>query len=118
MLALAVPETEFGNAAVRTALERGLQAMAALVSPSGVLVPYGRSRNTLFGYAAAILAFRRGARRLDQPIYETIANRLESRVATFQRSDGHVPCVLNNDEREKKDWDVYVNDPDYNAYAA
>jgi len=118
MLALALSETEFGSEAIQAALQRGLEAMAALVSPAGVLVPYGRSRNTLFGYAAAILAFRRGASLLDQPSYEVIASRLESRIAKFQETDGHVPCVLNEGETTKRDWDVYVNNSDYNAYAA
>jgi hypothetical protein len=117
VLALAVSETGLGNETIRAALHRGLEAMAALVSPSGVLVPYGRSRNTLFGYAAAIFAFRRGACLFRRPVYEQIATRLERRLERFQRSDGHLPCVLNEGEREKADWDVYVNNPDYNAYA-
>src|SRR5205823_188033 len=100
------------------ALGRGLEALAALVSPSGVLVPYGRSRSTLFGYAAAILALRRGARLLGQPEYVALAARLEGRVGRFQRADGHVPCVLNDGEAGKADWDAYVNNPDYNAYAS
>ena len=36
----------------------------------------------------------------------------------FQGADGHVPGVLNDGETEKVDWDVYVRNTDYNAYAA
>jgi hypothetical protein len=118
MLALALSETAFRSPVMQSALRRGLQALARLVSPSGVLVPYGRSRNTLFGYAAAILALRRGAWLLNQPEYLELANCLHGRIKQFLRADGHVPCVLNDGEAEREDWDVYVNNPDYNAYAA
>jgi hypothetical protein len=118
MLALALSETEVESEKMHAALQRGLAALSGLVSPSGVLVPYGRSRNTLFGYAAGILAFRLGSRLFGEPQYEEIAGRLEGRISHFLRSDGHVPCVLNDGEADKLDWDVYVNNPDYNAYAA
>jgi hypothetical protein len=118
MLALGLSEAALENAALQSSLRRGLQALARLVSPSGVMVPYGRSRNTLFGYAAGIIALRRGACLLNQPEYFELATRLHDRLRQFQRADGHIPCVLNDGETEREDWDVYVNNPDYNAYAA
>ncbi len=118
MLALALSETDAGTSELQESFRRGLEALCVLVSPSGVLVPYGRSRNTLFGYAAAVLSFRRGAALLGRPEFHETAERLTQRIACFQRPDGHIPCVLNEREREKHDWDVYVNNPDYNAYAA
>jgi hypothetical protein len=111
-------EDRSSDGAMRGALRRGLDALAGLVSPSGALVPYGRSRNTLFGYAAAILALRRGAEIFEEPVYREVACRLEERLRRFRRADGHIPCVLNDGEAARADWDVYVNNPDYNAYAA
>jgi hypothetical protein len=118
MLALAISETECQDQAMRGALWRGLQALAGLVSPSGVLVPYGRSRNAIFGYAAGILALSRGARLFGRPEYRNVACRLHNRLRRFLRTDGHLPAVLNDGEAERADWDVYVSNPDYNAYAA
>ncbi|MBM3459538.1 MAG: hypothetical protein FJX77_13540 [Armatimonadetes bacterium] len=118
MVAVAVDEGSDCNPALAPALLRGLDWMLPLVSPAGVLAPYGRSRHSLFGYAAAILAFRRGAARFSRPEFAAAAEHLVQRVGEFQRPDGHIPCVLNGGEAERLDWDVYVNNPDYNAYAA
>jgi hypothetical protein len=118
MLALALTDTGCGTPEMAEALRCGLDALCYLMSPSGVLVPYGRSRNTLFGYAAAILALRRATRIFQQPRYGAVAALLEGRLTRFQRPDGHIPCVLNDGEAQKRDCDVYVNNPDYNAYAA
>jgi hypothetical protein len=118
VLALAATEAERRDPRLVTALERGLEALSALVSPSGVLSPFGRSRHALFGYAAAILALRRGAHLLERPEDAAVADRLEARLTRFQCSDGHVPAVLREGEAGRVDWDVYVNNPDYNAYAA
>jgi hypothetical protein len=123
MLALAEwadPEfaaTELGSRC-RDALRRGLDALLPLISPTGVLAPYGRSRNTLFGQAAAVFALRIGARLFESEDYSRAARLCEMRLAPFIQPDGHIPCVLNQGEVEKRDWDVYVNNPDYNAYAA
>jgi hypothetical protein len=121
MLALLLTEaTADGEKRPREAeaLLRGLEALAPLVSPAGVLVPYGRSRHTLFGYAAAILSFERGAELFERPELRRVADRMRARLARFQAPDGHIPCVLNDGEAARRDWDVYVNNPDYNAYAA
>lgn len=118
MLALASMETGRNSSEMVDALRHGLDALCHLVSPTGMLVPYGRSRNTLFGYAAAILALRRGAALFQERRYAAVSALLEARLARYQRPDGHIPCVLNDGEAEKHDWDVYVNNPDYNAYAA
>jgi hypothetical protein len=103
---------------VKEALRRGLDVLIPLISPTGMLAPYGRSRDTLFGYAAAVTAFRIGAVALGKPEYAEPPQRLLARVRAFQQSDGHVPCVLAGGEAGRADWDVYVNNPDYNAYAA
>ena len=36
----------------------------------------------------------------------------------FQDPDGHIPAALNSHEWLRRDWDIYINNPDYNAYAA
>jgi hypothetical protein len=118
MLALAASETGILRQRTQVALRRGLDALAGLISPSGVLMPYGRSRNILFGHAAAVVALRRGESLFAERLYGLLADRIEARVRRFQHTDGHVPCVLNHEEEQKSDWDVYVNNPDYNAYAA
>lgn len=103
---------------VREPLQRGLNILADCVSPGGVLLPFGRSRHSLFGYAAAILALAMGSKWFGAGSYRDAALRLRARLLAFQRQDGHVPCVLNDGEAQREDWDVYVNNPDYNAYAA
>lgn len=99
-------------------LRRGLDALVASVSPTGILVPYGRSRNNLFGYASAYLAFRLGAYLLDCPHCSWGAEQVIHRLRQFQAPDGHIPAVLNDGEWMRQDWDVYINNLDYNAYAA
>jgi len=107
-----------GAGEVTHALRRGLDALEPLVSPKGVLAPFGRSRNTLFGYGAACAALTAGVRLFGDARYRQAASRLIERMRAYQRPDGHVPCCLNDREAEKWDWDVYINNPDYNAYAA
>lgn len=104
--------------AIKAALRRGLDALVELISPAGMLAPYGRSRNALFGYAAAVTALRCGAKVLKEPPYLWAANSLLRRLRQAQQADGHIPCVLGSGEQSRCDWDVYVNNPDYNAYAA
>ncbi len=118
MLALAIEEEIHDTPDLRGALLRGLHVLAPFISPGGVLVPYGRSRHTLFGYAAALTALRSGARILTEPALERPAARLLDCVAHWVQADGHVPCVLRPGEQDRRDWDVYVNNPDYNGYAA
>jgi hypothetical protein len=118
VLALALELTECEMAAqLSKALSRGLEALVPFISPGGAMVPYGRSRHSLFGYAAAILALSLGSRLLSRDWREPVQMML-TRLQSFARSDGHIPCVLTDGEERKRDWDVYVNNPDYNAYAA
>lgn len=117
VLALALKETG-GPERLSPALEKGLWALSRLVSPAGVLLPYGRSRHSLFGYAASILALRAGAGLYGRPDHAGLADMLLARVQQFQQPDGHIPCILNSGEATRRDWDVYVNNPDYNAYCA
>lgn len=104
--------------ALHPALARGLEVLSSLVTPAGALVPYGRSRNTLFGYAAAAYALAAGSAILGDERFLRAAARVLCRLSAFQHQDGHVPAVLNCGEAAKQDWDVYINNPDYNAYAA
>lgn len=96
----------------------GLDALQWLVSPQGQLVPYGRSRNSLFAYASASLALAVGAGFFSKPRYYEAAQALARHMVGYQRGDGHIPAVLNDQEWLREDWDVYINNPDYNAYAA
>lgn len=102
----------------KKALRQGLTALAALVSPTGILVPYGRSRNTLFAYGSAYLALRLGALLFRNANYAGAAEALLENMSRHRASDGHIPAVLNDQEWLRKDWDIYINNPDYNAYAA
>ena len=115
---LALLESFRPQAVHRQALQRGLQALVALVSPQGALVPYGRSRNTLFAYGSAYLALRLGARLFDESSYAWAAAAVLRHMKKFQHSDGHIPAALNGHEWLRQDWDIYINNPDYNAYAA
>lgn len=90
---------------LQPALDRALDALTLCISPGGVLVPYGRSRATLFGYAAATVALLSQGRPIGWRLYD--------RMLAHLQPDGHIPAVLGCDDR-----DVYVNDSDYNAYAA
>lgn len=99
-------------------LERALSALVQLVTPQGMLVPYGRSRNTLFGYGSAYLALRLGARLYGPGSYDWAARALLNTMKRFQDPDGHIPAALNENEWMRQDWDVYINNPDYNAFAA
>jgi len=118
MLALALTDGGHPGEPLRSSLRPGLDALADLVSPAGVVAPYGRSRDTLFGAAAAVFALARGARLLGVDRFAAAARRIRERLGRFQRPDGHLPAVLNDAEEERGDWDVYVNNADYNAYAA
>jgi len=100
------------------ALRRGLAALARLVSPGGMLVPYGRSPGSLFGAAAAIAALRWGGRRFGERDWANASARLERALAAWQRPDGHLPALLAEGEAERRGWDVYLSNVDYNAYAA
>lgn len=99
-------------------LRKALEALLVLVSPQGVLVPYGRSRNTLFGYGSAYLALRLGAAMLEDGRYSWGARRVLEYVRRHQADDGHIPASLNEKEWLREDWDIYINNPDYNAFAA
>ena len=99
-------------------LRRGLEALLWLISPSGSMVPYGRSRHSLFAYGSAYLAMRLGAGLFQEPRFEWAAQQVLSYMRRFQQPDGHIPAVLNLREWLRDDWDVYINNPDYNAYAA
>lgn len=103
VLAMAARE---GVPGLQHALDRGLDALEKLVSPTGVLVPYGRSRATLFGYAAAATALLSQGRARGWLLYDRMLAHLEP--------DGHIPAVLG----PPYDRDDYVNDSDYNAYTA
>jgi len=103
---------------LQSALHKGLDALCPLISPSGTLVPYGRSRNTLFGHAAAAYAFAVGSGLFHNGDFALAASRILARIAAWQQGDGHAPAVFNENEAGKLDWDVYINNPDYNAYAA
>ena len=81
-------------------------------------MPYGRSRNTLFAYGSAYLALRLGARLFDDPHYAWAAAAVLGNMKKFQDPDGHIPAALNSHEWLRRDWDIYINNPDYNAYAA
>lgn len=99
-------------------LRSGLNALVAMISPRGVIAPYGRSRNTLFAYGSAYLALRLGAQLFQDGLYSWGSNQILRFITSFQQQDGHIPAVLNQNEWLREDWDVYINNPDYNAFAA
>jgi len=115
---LALLEAFRPQAPHRQALHRGLEALLHLVSPQGLMVPYGRSRNSLFGYGSAYLALRLGTAFFQDPRHQAAAEAILGRLRRYQHSDGHIPAILNENEWLRQDWDVYINNPDYNAFAA
>lgn len=112
---LCPPEVSHGT---EDRLRRGLEALQVAVSPRGHLVPYGRSRETLFAYGSAVLALRLGHGLFPGSVSDERCDSMLDRLRTFTAADGHLPAVLNDDEWLRRDWDVYVNNPDYNAYLA
>ena len=107
-----------GDESVRGRLHSGLSALSQLITPQGYVVPYGRSRNTLFGAASAYLALRIGSLIFDDGSFAAGAQAVLGCLGRYQQPDGHIPAVLNEDEWVRRDWDVYINNPDYNAFAA
>ena len=116
---LAVVAAVSGDESSRLAGVRGLDALLPFISPAGRAFYHGRSTETPFGYAAAILAYRLAGVVADDPraeAYHEAADRLLSCLARRQADDGHLRITPR--EVGRLAWDVYVHTPVYNAYAA
>ncbi len=105
------------------ALRRGVTALAKLCAPDGESLYFGRSCNSLYGYAAALYAVRwslahgvvRGetARQVG-----AAAARLAEFGGRLVQPDGSFRTYPTPFERERLGWDDYVDRLDYAAFAA
>ncbi|GBD28106.1 hypothetical protein HRbin31_00118 [bacterium HR31] len=120
---LAMFLSDLPDAQVQEALRRGVIALTYLCAPDGETLYFGRSCNSLYGYAATLYALRRS---LEQAVVggeqATRAAAAASRVAGFLGhllwADGASRTYPTPFERERLGWDDYVNRLDYAAFAA
>lgn len=105
------------------ALRRGALALARLAAPDGEALYFGRSCNSLYGYAAALHALC-WALRLGVVTGEEAALVADAsgRVGRFLGGlvgpDGKFRTYPTPFERERLGWDDYVHGLDYAAFAA
>lgn len=115
--------SEAPDAEVREALRRGVVALAQLCAPDGESLYFGRSCNSLYGYAAALYALRSA---LEQGVVggeeaapvAAAASRVARFLGDLVRADGTSRTYPTPFERERLGWDDYVDRLDYAAFAA
>ncbi len=114
---------ELPDAQVRDALRRGVVALGHLCAPDGETLYFGRSCNSLYGYAAALYALRRS---LEQAVVggeeaacvAAAASRAARFLGHLVGADGAFRTYPTPFERERLGWDDYVEGLDYAAFAA
>ncbi len=121
MLAMFVRDLQDGQAA--DALRRGVVALADLCAPDGETLYFGRSCNSLYGYAAALyatsVALALGvAQEEERAAVAWAADRIREFLARLVRPDGSFRTYPTPFERERLGWDDYVHRLDYAAFAA
>jgi hypothetical protein len=117
---LAMYLTDLPDAAAAAALRRAVVALAHLCAPDGETLYFGRSCNSVYGYAAALYALRWA---LQFPLLYGEERELVGHAAVRVREflgrlvgSGHTyPSPF---ERERLGWDDYVDRVDYAAFAA
>ena len=106
------------------AIIKGLEVLGEFIAPEGEAFYYGRSNNTIFGYASAIFAYEKAATFIKckditkAQRFRGYAERLLQFLQRWQHDDGHISVVTNDYEENKVGWDVYVYNVVYNAYTA
>lgn len=121
MLAMFV--ADLPDRAATAALRAGVLALARLCGPDGETLYFGRSCNSLYGYAAALHALR-WALHLgvvegeDAAEVAEAATRVGGFLGGLVRPDGSFRTYPTHFERERLGWDDYVDRLDYAAFAA
>jgi hypothetical protein len=105
------------------ALRKGVVALARLCAPDGETLYFGRSCNSLYGYAAHLYAMghalRLGVVEGDErAAVAWAAERVQEFLARLASPDGCFRTYPTPFERERLGWDDYVDRLDYAAFAA
>ncbi len=121
MIAMFLSEMYDGHAA--EALRRGVVALARLCAPDGEALYFGRSCNSLYGYAAAWYAMSTALRLgvaggEERAAVASACGRLREFLARLVGPDGSSRTYPTRFERERLGWDDYVHRLDYAAFAA
>lgn len=103
--------------AVLRAVEKGLDALANFIAPDGEALYFGRSNNSLFGYATAIYAYEKASEILEKKkkLYKSCASRLFSHILKRQNEKGYITIEPNDN---KFGWEKYLHHTVYNSYGA
>ena len=102
---------------VLKAAERGLDALGDFIAPDGEALYFGRSNNSLFGYATAIYAYEKASEILEKKkkLYKSCASRLFSHILRRQSERGYITIEPNE---SKFGWESYLHHTVYNSYGA
>ncbi len=105
------------------ALRKGILALARLCAPDGETLYFGRSCNSLYGYAAAAyamgVALQLGVVEGDERAEVAwAAGRVQRFLSRLIAPDGSFRTYPTPFERERLGWDDYVDRLDYAAFAA
>lgn len=109
--------------AARTALARGVNALAGLCAPNGETTYFGRGSNSLYGYAAAAYALSHALALgvIADEVRGTVAQaarRMAGFLAGLRSPDGRMRLYPTALDAEQRAWDDYVHRLDYNAFCA
>ncbi len=104
-------------------LRDGVGALACLCGPDGEALYFGRSCNSLYGYAAALYACQEALRlgvvpEGDSERVRAAASRLWGFLLSFRRPDGGLVPYPAPGGPHRRGWDDYVTVPDYAAFSA
>ena len=121
MLAMFLQEIEDGPTA--DALGRGVTVLARLCAPDGQALYFGRSCNSIYGYASALYAttYTLGhgmAPTVDGPLVAQARARMADFVLRMRQPDGSLRPYPTEFDTDRLGWDDYVDRLDYNAFTA
>jgi hypothetical protein len=103
---------------------KGLNALGRLIAPNGEAFYYGRSNNSLFGYASAVYAYELAIDMLQTSEPETVqryrawVDKLFEYIVSHQLPSGAFPITLGMSRGLSDGWDDYMSHSVYNAYAS
>lgn len=120
---LAMYLTDLPDAAAAAALRRGAVALAHLCGPDGETLYFGRSCNSVYGYAAALYALRWALKfpllyGEERELVGQAALRVREFLGRLVDPQGAVRTYPSPFERERLGWDDYVHRVDYAAFVA
>ena len=121
MLAMFLQEIEDGAAA--DALGRGVTVLAQLCAPDGQALYFGRSCNSIYGYASALYATASALGHGTVPTADrALVAQAQARMVDFllrmRQPDGSLRPYPTEFDAERLGWDDYVERLDYNAFTA